>query len=56
MAHFVAVDRRAFAPAVGRSMPWVFIVDDNGVVRAKDQGVLGSADVDVILSLLAAED
>jgi protein SCO1/2 len=37
------------------SMPWVFIVDAHGVVRAKYQGVVGSADVDVILSLLAQE-
>lgn len=36
------------------SMPWVFIVDGEGVVRAKYQGVVGSADVDVILSLLTA--
>jgi protein SCO1 len=37
------------------SMPWVFIVDGDGIVRAKYQGILGSADVDVILSLLAQE-
>lgn len=37
------------------SMPWMFIVDGDGVVRAKYQGVVGSADVDVILSLLAQE-
>ena len=35
------------------SMPWVFIVDGSGVVRAKYQGVVGTTDVDVILSLLA---
>ena len=35
------------------SMPWIFIVDGNGVVRAKYQGVVGTTDVDVILSLLA---
>jgi hypothetical protein len=34
------------------SMPWIFIVDTDGIVRAKYQGVLGTADVDVILSLL----
>jgi hypothetical protein len=33
----------------------MFIVDGDGVVRAKYQGVVGSADVDVILSLLAQE-
>lgn len=35
------------------SMPWIFIVDGSGVVRAKYQGVIGTADVDVILSLIA---
>jgi protein SCO1/2 len=34
------------------SMPWLFIVDGDGVVRAKYQGVMGTADVDVLLSLL----
>lgn len=38
------------------SMPWIFVVDGNGVVRAKYQGVIGTADVDVILSLVAAGD
>ena len=37
------------------SMPWVFVVDGDGIVRAKYQGVMGSADVDVMLSLLAQE-
>ncbi len=36
------------------SMPWVFVVDAHGIVRAKYQGVMGSADVDVIVALLAA--
>jgi protein SCO1/2 len=35
------------------SMPWIFVVDGDGIVRAKYQGVMGSADVDVILSLFA---
>jgi protein SCO1 len=35
------------------SMPWVFVVDGNGIVRAKAEGVLGSDDVDVILALIA---
>ena len=35
------------------SMPWIFIVDGNGTVRAKYQGVVGSDDVDVILAWLA---
>ena len=33
-------------------MPWIFIVDGNGVLRAKYQGVVGSEDVDVIVSLI----
>jgi len=37
-----------------KSMPWIFVVDGDGVVRAKYQGVMGSADVDVILSMLGA--
>jgi len=36
------------------SMPWVFIVDGDGTVIAKYQGVVGSDDIDVIVSLLAA--
>ena len=36
-----------------RSMPWVFVVDGNGVVRAKYQGIMGSEDVDVIVALIA---
>ncbi|HEY4632340.1 MAG TPA: hypothetical protein VIH00_00360, partial [Candidatus Limnocylindrales bacterium] len=34
------------------SMPWLFVVDGDGVVRAKYQGVMGTADVDVLLSML----
>ena len=34
------------------SMPWVFVVDSSGTVRAKYQGVMGSADIDVIVALL----
>jgi protein SCO1/2 len=37
------------------SMPWVFIVDRHGIVRAKYQGIVGSDDIDVMLSLLASE-
>ena len=50
----------AFAWGIGGSpwgavsMPWVFVVDGRGVVRAKYQGVMGSDDVDVMLSLIAA--
>jgi protein SCO1/2 len=42
------------APWGAISMPWVFVVDGGGVVRAKAQGVIGSDDVDVILALLAS--
>lgn len=35
------------------SMPWIFVVDGQGIVRAKFQGVVGSEDVDVIVSLIA---
>ena len=31
-------------------MPWIFVVDGQGVIRAKYTGVVGSADVDVILT------
>ena len=41
------------APWGATSMPWVFIVDGNGIVRAKYQGVMGSGDVDVIVALIA---
>jgi hypothetical protein len=40
------------APWGPRSMPWVFVVDGQGIVRAKYQGVMGSADVDVIVALV----
>jgi hypothetical protein len=36
------------------SMPWIFVVDGAGIVRAKYQGVIGSADVDVVLALLGS--
>jgi len=42
-------------PWGARSMPWVFVVDGNGVVRAKYQGIMGSEDIDVILSLIEAK-
>ena len=35
------------------SMPWIFIVDGHGIVRAKAEGVVGTANVDVILEMLA---
>ncbi len=37
------------------AMPWMFVVDGNGVVRAKATGVIGSADVDLALSLVTGE-
>jgi protein SCO1/2 len=40
-------------PAV--KMPWIFVVDGSGTVRAKYTGLVGTADVDVILSQIAAE-
>lgn len=41
-------------PWGARSMPWVFVVDGNGNVRAKYDGVMGTGDVDIILALIAA--
>jgi protein SCO1/2 len=37
------------------SMPWMFVVDGDGTVRAKYQGLVGSADIDVILTLIERE-
>jgi hypothetical protein len=31
-------------------MPWIFVVDGQGIVRAKATGIIGTADIDVILS------
>jgi hypothetical protein len=31
-------------------MPWIFVVDGDGIVRAKYEGVVGSDDIDLILS------
>jgi protein SCO1/2 len=42
------------APWGAGSMPWAFVVDGSGVVRAKYQGVVGSDDLDVIISLVTA--
>ena len=39
-----------------RSMPWVFVVDSTGIVRAKYQGVMGTDDLDVIVALLTQGD
>jgi protein SCO1 len=35
-------------------MPWVFVVDGDGIVRAKYEGIVGSDDIDLILSLITA--
>jgi hypothetical protein len=40
------------APFGPRSMPWIFVVDRDGVVRAKYVGVIGTEDVDVLLAAL----
>jgi len=41
------------SPWGARSMPWVFVVDGNGRIRAKYQGLMGSDDIDVMLALIA---
>jgi protein SCO1 len=41
-------------PWPATSMPWIFVVDGNGIVRAKYQAVVGTEDVDVILSMIEA--
>ncbi len=43
------------APWGATSMPWVFVVDGNGIVRAKYQGLMGSDDVDVMLALITGD-
>ena len=43
------------APWGVKSMPWAFVIDGEGIVRAKYQGVMGSADVDVMLALLTGD-
>ena len=42
-------------PWPGVRMPWIFVVDGQGIVRAKYTDVVGSADVDVILSLISGK-
>jgi protein SCO1/2 len=39
----------------GLDMPWVFVVDGSGIVRAKYTGIVGSADVDVIVSQITGQ-
>jgi protein SCO1/2 len=33
-------------------MPWIFVVDGDGIVRAKYRSIVGTADIDVMLSLI----
>ena len=42
--------RRRGWPAT--EMPWIFVVDGDGIVRAKYAGIVGTADIDVMLSLI----
>ena len=37
-------------------MPWIFVVDGNGIVRAKYEGIVGSDDIDLILSSISARE
>jgi protein SCO1 len=39
-------------PWGAKTVPWAFVVDGSGLVRAKYEGVVGSADLDVIISLI----
>ena len=39
-------------PWGSKSMPWVFVVDASGTIRATYQGVMGTDDIDVILSMI----
>ncbi len=39
-------------PWTAMTVPWAFVVDGQGVVRAKYEGIIGSADIDVIISLI----
>ncbi len=39
-------------PWPANTVPWAFVVDGQGVVRAKYTGIIGSADLDVIISMI----
>ena len=39
-------------PWAANTVPWAFVVDGRGVVRAKYTWIIGSADLDVIISLI----
>ena len=43
------------APWGARSVPWLFVVDASGILRAKYEGLMGSDDVDIMLSFLAGD-
>jgi hypothetical protein len=45
----------AAAPWGNLSVPWIFVVDGNGIVRAKYEGLMGTADIDVILALVTGD-
>jgi hypothetical protein len=42
-------------PWGSRSVPWAFVVDGNGIVRAKYEGLIGTSDVDVLLALITGD-
>jgi protein SCO1/2 len=37
------------------SVPWVFVVDGNGIVRAKYEGLMGTDDIDVMLAFITGD-
>jgi hypothetical protein len=39
-------------PWPANTVPWAFVVDGQGIVRAKYTGIIGSADLDVIISMI----
>ena len=43
------------APWGSRSVPWSFVVDGNGIVQAKYQGLMGTSDIDVMLALITGD-
>jgi protein SCO1/2 len=36
-------------------MPWIFVVDGQGIVRAKYRSIVGTADIDVMLSVIEGQ-
>lgn len=43
------------APWGSRSVPWAFVVDGSGIVRAKYEGLMGTSDIDVMLALITGD-